>query len=177
MAYFAHIHRQTSLVAEGAEVAYCLLAGIASVAVAAVHYLVVEAPVAEVVEAAVPLRASEYDDVVAVHLADFGYGFLVEGLEHRVEMLVVEVGGNGLVHKLVAQDHAFVGVVFGDSPPYILEQLPGRGAFEEPWVAVAVVDVVTGLAARAVVHVEYQIEPCIAAPFHKSVHDEEAVLV
>ncbi len=77
--------------------------------------------------------------------------------------------GYRLVDKLVAENHRLVGIACGNLLPYVAELLLGTFALEEPRISVAVVDIVAGLAAGSVVHVENEVEIVCPAPFHNAV--------
>ena len=64
----------------------------------------------------------------------------------------------------------------GDSLPDVAEQPAGRLAFEQPGIAVAVVDVVARLPARRIMHVQDQVQAVLPAPLHAGIDPVETVL-
>ena len=178
MAELAHVHGQAALVAEVDIVFYRLGGGRTAVTVTGVHDVGVEGPVCQHVEVAVPAGAAQQDDVVGVGLPYGGHRAFVERLQTAVQLLfVVKIVGNGLVHQFIAQDDRLIAVAARYALPDVAEELLRGLALEEPGVAVAVVDVVAGLAAGAVVHVEYEVEARLAAPAHHIVYALETVLM
>ena len=177
VACLAHIHRQACLVAESYYLVDELGRRLASVAVAGEHDVVVESPVGEKLERIVPFRAANQYYVVAVGLAYLHGAFFVDFHKPLFQFLfVLPIVRNRLVHYLVAEYHRLVLVAFGYAAPYLVEEFLTPAALEKPWVAVAVVDVVACLSAGSVVHVEYQVESCLAAPFNHVVDVLVAVL-
>ena len=131
--------------------------GIASIAMASVHHLVIEDPVVERLEVAIPLSTTQENDVVVVYFTDSLGGTLVEtfelGIQLRLQFLGKH-GGDRLVHQFVTEDDRFVLVSVGDGLPNLAELLLTSFAHEEPRITISIVDIVAGLTARAVVHVE-----------------------
>ena len=116
--------------------------------------------------------------MISVNLADFGHSPFVQRLQVPVQLvLVLEEMRDRLVDKLVSENDRFVTVAGRDIFPNVAEQLLRRFALEKPGVAVAVIDIVARLATGSVVHVEYQIQIVVAAPFHHTVHTRKAVLI
>lgn len=172
---FTHIHRAIGLVAEVDIRLDGLLGGRATVAMAGVHELRVELPVGEALEGAIPLRTAEQDDVVGIDLADHGSDALIKRLDQLVELLLVlKVVGERLVDELVTQDGGLGLVTVGNHAPDAAILLLCLLAFEEPGVAVAVVDVVARLSARGIVHVEDEVEIVGLAPRDDAVDAREA---
>ena len=64
----------------------------------------------------------------------------------------------------------------GYSCPDINKEFLGLFAFEKPGISVAVVNVVSGLSSRAIVHIENQVESGITAPFHEGIYPLKSVL-
>ena len=178
MACLTHIHGQTRLVAEVDVVLDGLGCGVAAIAVAGVHDVVIKLPVVEHVEVGIPAGTAQQDHVVGVHLADGAHGTLVQRLEQLVQLLLVlEIVGDRLVHQFVAQNHGLVLVTESDALPDVAEQLLAGLALEQPGIAMAVIDIVARLSAGAVVHVENQVESRGTAPTHHRVDAGKTVLV
>ena len=83
--------------------------------------------------------------------------------------------GDGLVEEIVAEDSFAVAIVAGEALPDSDEVGLLLGAVVEPGVAVAVVDVGAGLAARCDMEVEDDIEVFLAGPLDDVVEEREAL--
>ena len=124
------------------------------------------------------MGTTQEDDVVLVHLADGLHTTLVKGLEQQVEgVLVFEIMGDGLVHQLVAEDGGLTLVAVGNLTPDVTEELLALLALEQPGVSMTIIDVIARLTARAVVHVEDEIEVVDLAPAHHGVDALVAVFL
>ena len=115
--------------------------------------------------------------MVFVNLPDSPHESFVERFKQAVDFfLVVEVGCYGLVHQLIAQDSRLVTVATGYLLPDVAHQLLAPLAVEEPRIAIAIIDVVTSLSVRTVVHIENEVKTVGLAPAHHRVHACKAVL-
>ena len=158
MPYFTHIHRQIDTVSELDEVADCLFGGVAAIAVASVHDFVIVGRIFERLEIAVPLRTADEHDVIGIHLANCLHRAFVERLEQCVERIhVFKVWGYWLIDEFIAEDYSFILVMESDFLPDIAEKSLALFALKQPGIAVTVVDIVAGLSAGCVVHVENKI--------------------
>ena len=77
MSELAHVHRTVDRVAEVDVVCDSLLGGWSAVAMAGVHQFVVVAGIVEHPEEAVPVGATQQDDVVLVYIANSLHTFLI----------------------------------------------------------------------------------------------------
>ena len=103
MAYFAHIHRQVHPVAEVDDFLDGGLSRFSPVAVAGVHDLVVVSRIGEGTEIAVPLGASQQDDVVAVYLTDGCDRPFVEWFQRGIQLFhVFKIRGDRFVDQFVS---------------------------------------------------------------------------
>ncbi len=133
-------------------------------------------PIAEAVEMAVPDCTAEEHNVLLVHLTDGSNGTLLERFESALETceVMLEIVSDGFVHQFVAEDDLLVLIAAGNHLPDIAELLLCHFAFEEPGIAEGVVDVIAGLTAGAVVHIEDEVEMELAAPFNDLIHAGKA---
>ena len=72
--------------------------------------------------------------------------------------------GDGLVHQFVTQDGGLALITIGYLAPYLTEQLLRGLALEEPGIAMTIIDIITRLTTRTVVHIKDQIQVISLAP-------------
>lgn len=107
--------------------------------------------------------------MVVIHLSDCPGSPLVDTFElgiHLCLKLLAEHGGYWLVHQFITQYHRFVLVSLGYSLPDVAEELLACFTLEKPGITMSIVDIVACLSARAVVHVQNQMQAVFAAPFY-----------
>ena len=116
--------------------------------------------------------------MVRIHLADSSRHPLVERLKLGIELRnILEVWSYRLIDEVICNDYRLILIILGDTFPDIAEKLLRGLALKEPRVAVAVIDVVTGLSTRSIVHVKNDIEAMSTAPSDHVIKSLEAVLV
>ena len=177
MADLSHIHRKVGAVTELDEVHYGRTDRVSAIAVTGPHKLVIIGPVLERLEVAVPLRCTKHYDMVCIDLSYRCCNPLVKRLKKVIQILdIIKIWSDRLVDKVIGQNHRLVLIVLGNLLPYVAEELLRCFAFKQPRIAVAVVDVVSGLSSWGVVHIENDIEAVLAAPADGIVKPLEAVL-
>ena len=114
--------------------------------------------------------------MIAVIPADCFNRPLVKRFKQRVEILIIKIGRNRLIHKFIAKYYGLFGIMGGYSCPDVNKEFLGLFAFEKPGISVAVVNVVSGLSSRTIVHIENKVESGIPAPLHERIYPFKSVL-
>ena len=115
--------------------------------------------------------------MVSVHLTDSSYTHLIDIFQFAVQFFHIgEVRGNGLIEKLITEDNRLILITVCNLAPNVAIQLLTRFAFKQPGISVTIIDIITSLSARSIVHIKNQIKVSFTAPFHYTVHTGKAVL-
>ena len=128
----------------------------------------------------VPMMFSDPEEPTAQQLAYVKglFDSLVKRLKLLIEILdIIKIWGDRLIDKVICQNHRLVLIVLGDLLPDVAEKLLGSLAFEQPRVAIAVVDVVACLSSWSIVHIEDDIETIFTAPADGIVKPFKAILI
>ena len=141
------------------------------------NQIVVESPIVINFEVRVPLRPGENQDVTGVHLANGFRRTDHQRLEFGVQLLLVfEIVGDRLVHQVIAEDRGFIRITGRNAAPDGDEPFLHLRTAEQPRITVRIVDVVAGLPARTVVHIENQPQPGVTTPLYNAVHEGKSLL-
>ena len=115
--------------------------------------------------------------MVRVYFADYRSHSLVKRFQLCVKFVyIIEIWGDRLVYEIIRDNYRFILIILGDALPDVAEELLRSLAFKKPRIAVAVVDVVAGLSARGIVHIQDHIQPMPAAPSDHIIQTFESVL-
>ena len=115
--------------------------------------------------------------MVRVYFADYRSHSLVKRFQLCVKFVyIIEIWGDRLVYEIIRDNYRFILIILGDALPDVAEELLRSLAFKKPRVAVAVVDIVSGLSARGIVHIQDHIQTVLAAPSDNIVQTLETVL-
>ena len=103
--------------------------------------------------------------MIGIYLPYGVHRLSVQRLELFVQLILVfkEVGYR-LIHQLISENDGLILISRRYVTPYPDELPTACVTLKKPWVAIAVVYVVAGLASGTVVHVKYQIKTVIPAP-------------
>ena len=116
--------------------------------------------------------------MVGVHLADSGYSLLIDIFQLTVQFFHIrEVRSNRFVEKLITQNHRFIFITLRNLAPDVTIQLLAGFTFKQPGIAITVVNVISRLSARSIVHIKNQIKIGFTTPFHHTVHPGETILI
>ena len=90
---------------------------------------------------------------------------------------ILEIRSNRLIDKVIRNDHWLILIVLCNTLPDVAEKLLGSLTLEEPRIAVAVIDIVSCLSSRGIMHVKYYIETMRTAPADHVIQSLETILI
>ena len=145
---------------------------------ASVHNLIIIFRIRKHLEIAVPLGGPKQYDMVSVHLPDRRHRTLMQSLQLPVHLIhLLEIRGYRLINQLIAQNHRLIFIIVRDPSPNRAEKLLALLTLEQPGITIAIVNIISGLATRSIVHVQDQVNAIVTAPADNAVHTGKTILI